>query len=132
MAPSSILSSTLALQPEDAQFVIYKKKKRISANQPISAVKEMDAAKHLLLQRYFPDTPPSSIHSGYHRGRRRLFGPIIWPDIISVHHLHLHVIVEPRVMLRLFKYPAWMRWMWLSDERVMDEVARRKGPRMKG
>lgn len=54
------------------------------------------------------------------------------PDIVSVHHLHLHVIVEPRLVLRVFKYPAWLRFMWVGDERVMGEVAARGRGRMNG
>ena len=92
----------------------------------------MDRIKKELLKANFPDRSPKEIHSGYHRGRRGLIGPIILPDIVSVHHLHLHVIVEPRFMLRMFKYPVWLRLMWMSDERVMTEAASRKRPRMKG
>lgn len=95
-------------------------------------VKEMDRVKQELLRTHFPDAPRSSVHSGYHRGRRRLVGPVVLPDIVSVHHLHLHVIVEPRVVLRVFKYPAWLRFMWVSDERVMAETAGRERPRMRG
>ena len=95
-------------------------------------VKEMNRIKKELLKTNFPNHSPKEIHSGYHRGRRGLFGPIILPDIVSVHHLHLHVIVEPRFVLRMFKYPSWLRLMWVSDERVMAEAAGRKRPRMKG
>ena len=57
-------------------------------------------------------------------------GPIILPDIVSVHHLHLHVIVEPKLVLRIFKYPAWFRFMWMSDKKVMAEMVKRRRPRM--
>ena len=99
---------------------------------PTSVVKEMNRIKKQLLKANFPNHSPKEIHSGYHRGRRGLFGPIILPDIVSVHHLHLHVIVEPRFVLRMFKYPSWLRLMWVSDERVMAEAAGRKRPRMEG
>lgn len=92
----------------------------------------MNRIKKKLLKKNFPDRSPDDIHSGYHRGRRHLFGPIILPDIVSIHHLHLHVIVEPRFVLKMFKYPVWLRLMWMSDERVMAEAAGRKWPRMKG
>ena len=92
----------------------------------------MNRIKKELLKKNFPDHSPKEIHSGYHRGRRGLIGPIILPDIVSIHHLHLHVIVEPRFVLRMFKYPIWLRLMWMSDERVMAEAAGRKRPRMKG
>ena len=94
------------------------------------AVDKLDEVKELLLKRHCPNVPRSSIHCGYHRGRRYLVGPIVLPDIVSVHHLHLHVIVEPRAVLRVFKYPAWFRFMWMSDEKVMAEMAKRRRPRM--
>lgn len=94
-------------------------------------LKEMNRIKEELLKRNFADRSSKEIHSGYHRGRRGLIGPIILPDIVSVHHLHLHVIVEPRFLMRMFKYPIWLRFMWMSDERAMAEAARRKRSRMK-
>ncbi len=82
----------------------------------------MNEVKQQLLQQYCPDVPLSDIHSGYHRGRRPLIGTIYYPDIVSIHHLHLHVIVKPRTILKLFKYPPWLPLMWKSDARVMQEV----------
>ena len=96
----------------------------------ISKVKKLDEVKELLLKRHCPSVPRSSIHCGYHRGRRQLIGSIILPDIVSVHHLHLHVIVEPKTILRIFKYPTWFRFMWKSDEKVMAETVKREKPRM--
>lgn len=93
-------------------------------------LKKLDEVKELLLKRHCPAVPRSSIHCGYHRGRRQLIGSIILPDIVSVHHLHLHVIVEPRTILRIFKYPTWLRFMWKSDEKVMAETVKREKPRM--
>ena len=95
-----------------------------------SKVKKLDEVKELLLKRHCPAVPRSSIHCGYHRGRRQLIGPIILPDIVSVHHLHLHVIVEPNIFLKFFKYPAWFRFMWKSDEKVIAETIMRGKPRM--
>lgn len=46
-------------------------------------------------------------------------GGVHWPDIVSVHHVHLHVIVEPRPLLWLFKYPPWLPLMWKSDDAVL-------------
>lgn len=82
----------------------------------------MDEAKRTLLQERYPDVPSSQIHSGYHRGRRPLIGNFYYPDIISIHHLHLHVIVKPKRMLLWFKYPPWLRLMWKSDAKVLQEV----------
>ncbi|KAH8888959.1 hypothetical protein GQ53DRAFT_807985 [Thozetella sp. PMI_491] len=81
-----------------------------------------DSTKRKLLEQHCPQLPPSSVLAGYHRGRRRLFGSVYYPDIISIHHLHLHVIVQPRLMMRLFKYPSWLPLMWKSDVAVMREV----------
>ena len=96
-----------------------------------SAVKEMNRVKDELLQTHFPGIRSSSVHCGYHRGRRHLIGPVILPDIVSIHHLHLHVIVEPKTVLRIFKYPAWLPLMWKSDKKVMSEIKMRKKPRMR-
>ena len=84
----------------------------------------MDAIKETLVRTLCPDATPSSIHAGYHRGRRRLLGRIFYPDIVSIHHLHLHIIVEPRFPVAFFKYPFWLPLMWKSDRRVLREVGR--------
>jgi len=73
---------------------------------------------------YCPDAPPSAVHAGYHRGRRPLLGTVYFPDIVSIHHLHLHVIVQPRRTVAFFKYPLWLRLMWKADSAVLDEVTR--------
>ena len=88
----------------------------------------MDEAKEILLKDHYPDIPRASVHCGYHRGRRQLIGPIILPDIVSIHHIHMHVIIEPRGILKFFKYPAWFRPMWISDERVMTKTINRRKP----
>lgn len=93
-------------------------------------LKKLEQVKELLLEKHCPDVRRSSIHCGYHRGRRHLIGSMILPDIVSVHHLHLHVIIEPRPVLRFLKYPAWFRFMWISDEKVKAETAKRENPRM--
>ncbi|KAI1288697.1 hypothetical protein F5Y03DRAFT_80559 [Xylaria venustula] len=85
---------------------------------------EMDRVKNQLISQHCPTVPRSSILAGYHRGRRPLVGRIYFPDIVSIHHLHLHVIVRPRFILKLFKYPAWFPLMWKSDVRVMQEIRR--------
>ena len=103
-------------------------KKRANA----STVNKLDEVKELLLNKHYPNVLRSSIHCGYHRGRRHLVGPIFWPDIVSVHHLHLHVIVEPKAVLKFFKYPAWFRYMWISDKKVMAEMVKRRRLRMGG
>jgi len=84
----------------------------------------MDAVKQRLIEQYCPDASPSTVHSGYHRGRRPLLGCIYYPDIVSIHHLHLHVIVRPRLVMKMFKYPRWLPLMWKSDAAVMREITR--------
>ncbi|KAG9252734.1 uncharacterized protein F5Z01DRAFT_224310 [Emericellopsis atlantica] len=88
----------------------------------------IDKVKKLLLDRHCPDHKNWTIHSGYHRGRRpiSLLNGFYWPDIISIHHLHLHVIVEPFWTLWLFKYPTWLPFMWKSDRQVVQQVERAK------
>ncbi|KAF2181132.1 histidine triad-like motif-containing protein [Zopfia rhizophila CBS 207.26] len=88
----------------------------------VHLLERLEDVKTLLLERYCPDVSPSVIHSGYHRGRRPLVGSLFWPDIVSIHHLHLHVIVETQWYMKLFKYPAWLPLMWKSDEQVMREA----------
>lgn len=92
----------------------------------------MDDVKQDLLNERYPDTLPSEIHCGYHRGRRQIIGGIVLPDVVSIHHLHLHVIVRPRLMLWFFKYPFWLLAMWVSDEKLMRRLKGRKMPRMAG
>lgn len=62
--------------------------------------------------------PRSDVYTGYHRGHRALgglFGTFGWPDIVSIHHMHLHVIVQPYWYTPWFKYPFWLPIMWVSD-----------------
>ena len=85
----------------------------------------MDAVKRTLIETHCPDAPLSAIHAGYHRGRRPLLGSIFYPDIVSIHHLHLHVIVKPRPAITFFKYPWWLPLMWKSDMAILKEVRQR-------
>lgn len=87
-------------------------------------VEAMQLMKKRLIESRCPGLPASAIVSGFHRGRRPLLGNVYYPDIVSIHHLHMHVIVRPRPMLRLFKYPAWLPLMWKSDARVVQKVRR--------
>ncbi|KAI1164937.1 hypothetical protein F5B18DRAFT_218903 [Nemania serpens] len=84
----------------------------------------MDRVKNHLIDEHCAGVPRQAIISGYHRGRRPLVGKIYYPDIVSIHHLHLHVIVQPYWLLWLFKYPGWLPLMWKSDVTVMREVQR--------
>jgi hypothetical protein len=85
-------------------------------------VEEMDSIKSTLLREHFPDALPAEIHSGYHRGHRAVWGSFGYPDIISIHHMHLHVIVQPFTILKLLKYPDWFPLMWISDDTVLECV----------
>ncbi|KAL7784323.1 HIT-like domain-containing protein [Trichoderma ceciliae] len=82
----------------------------------------MNEVKHRLLQERCLGISSSAIHSGYHRGRRPLIGSIFYPDIVSVHHLHLHVIIRPHLLLLWIKYPPWLPLMWKSDDKVLQEI----------
>lgn len=85
----------------------------------------MEKAKDNLLKENCPDVLQSDIHIGYHRGHRPLSGvtgTFGAPDIVSIHHLHLHVIVQPYWYLRFFKYPAWFPGMWVSDKWLLAKL----------
>ncbi|KAL7792783.1 hypothetical protein V8C43DRAFT_282446 [Trichoderma afarasin] len=88
----------------------------------LELLRSMNDLKHRLLNEHDPDVPPSEIHSGYHRGRWQLIWNIYYPDTISIHHLHLHVIVRPQFLKKWFKYPPWLPLMWKSDEKLLREV----------
>ncbi|KAJ4148269.1 hypothetical protein LMH87_002748 [Akanthomyces muscarius] len=90
--------------------------------QHIGLLQAMDRVKKQLVREKCQGISPSAIMSGYHRGRRQLLGNIFWPDIISIRHLHLHVIVRPHLVPWLFKYPPWLPLMWKSDTRVLKET----------
>ncbi|KAI5926856.1 hypothetical protein F4810DRAFT_653827 [Camillea tinctor] len=90
----------------------------------IALLQAMDRVKQHLLASHCPGVSPTDVHSGYHRGRRPLVAGIYYPDIVSIHHLHLHVIVKPRAWLRFFKYPGWLPLMWRSDVAVLRRVQR--------
>ncbi|KAI1206317.1 HIT-like protein [Annulohypoxylon truncatum] len=85
-------------------------------------VQSMIKVKKHLLEKHCPMVSPTDVHTGFHRGRRVLLGDIYWPDIISIHHLHMHVIVEPQFWLKFFKYPPWLSLMWKSEEQVEREL----------
>jgi hypothetical protein len=90
-----------------------------------SIVEKMDSVKTMLLQKHYNGIDPSKVHSGYHRGHRPVWGSLGYPDIISVHHLHLHVIVEPEYKAGLLKYPKWFPLMWMSDDELLEQVRSR-------
>ncbi len=96
----------------------------------LGLLRAMDDVKRYLIEQHVgdgssPSRPRPRIHAGYHRGRRRLFASssVYYPDVVSVHHLHLHVIVRPRLASYLFKHPFWLPLMWKSDETVLRAVA---------
>lgn len=51
-------------------------------------------------------------------------GNMYFPDIISIQHIHLHVIIQPYLLMWLFKYPPWLPLMFKSDIQVLEEVKR--------
>lgn len=88
-------------------------------------VEAMDRLEQHILQTQYPQFSPSDIHSGYHRGRRPLVGDIYYPDIISVHHLHRHVIIKPTFFAKYFKYSKCIPLLWKSTDMVSEEVRAR-------
>lgn len=82
----------------------------------------MDKLEQHILQTQYPQFSPSDIHSGYHRGRRPLVGNIYYPDIISVHHLHRHVIINPTFFAKYFKYSKCIPLLWKSSDKVSKGV----------
>jgi hypothetical protein len=85
----------------------------------------MEKVKNNLLRENYPDIPQSEVHIGYHRGHRPLNSIVDTfsaPDIISIHHLHLHVIVQPYWYLKLFKYPSWFPGIWVSDKWLLAKL----------
>lgn len=105
------------------------RRKHIELTGDAIGVEAMDGLKKDLLRQHYPNVKPGDVLSGYHRGRRTLFGRIVLPDIISVHHLHLHVIVRPRPIARFFKYPFWLSFMWMSDRSLLHRLQGRAVPR---
>ncbi|OTB00446.1 hypothetical protein M426DRAFT_26587 [Hypoxylon sp. CI-4A] len=83
------------------------------------------ALKKRLLRENCPTVSSANVHTGFHRGRRILIGGFYWPDIVSIHHLHMHVIVEPRFWLKFAKYPPWLPLMWKSEEQVEQELSKK-------
>ncbi|KAI1377227.1 HIT-like protein [Hypoxylon crocopeplum] len=94
-------------------------------------VQSMIKLRKELLEQHYPMVSPTDIHTGFHRGRRVLLGDIYWPDTVSIHHLHMHVIVQPYFWLKFFKYPPWFPLMWKSETQVVQEMNEtlRKGTR---
>ncbi|KAI2641409.1 HIT-like protein [Hypomontagnella submonticulosa] len=88
-------------------------------------VHSMVALKNQLVKQSCPAVPSANVHIGFHRGRRILLGNVYWPDIISIHHLHMHVIVEPHFWSKFFKYPPWLPLMWKSEEQVVRELVKK-------
>ncbi|OAA60823.1 Histidine triad-like motif-containing protein [Cordyceps fumosorosea ARSEF 2679] len=86
-------------------------------------VEAMDRVKEHLLETIASLELRLSVHSGYHRGRRHLFRDIYLPDIISIHHLHLHVVVKSRLLPKILKY--WNPLLWKSDAAVMNDLKKR-------
>ncbi|KAK6532568.1 hypothetical protein TWF281_006752 [Arthrobotrys megalospora] len=101
--------------------------------------RKMLAIREQLLATHYPDLTPVSRHyrlrSGFHRGERdvHLLGPVKFhvPDVISVKHLHLHVIVDLNSMIKGLKYPMWNEFIFAKSETVLkrleEEERRAKG-----
>ena len=49
-------------------------------------------------------------------------GKIPVPDIISVRHLHMHVIVETYAASKFVKYNSWAPWFYIEVEDVLKRL----------
>ncbi|KAK6518133.1 hypothetical protein TWF506_005294 [Arthrobotrys conoides] len=92
--------------------------------------RKMLAVREQLLGVHYPDLTPAAryhrLRSGFHRGRRdiHLVGPVKFhvPDVISVKHLHLHVIVDVESTIRGMKYPLWNELIFAKSELVLKKL----------
>ena len=86
-------------------------------------VEKMDRFKKTLLRERYPSISSSDIHSGYHRGHRPVVGNFGYPDIISIPHLHLHVIIKPSLLLKYTKYGSFISQIFVSDDWVLKRLS---------
>ncbi|KAF3192683.1 hypothetical protein TWF788_000288 [Orbilia oligospora] len=92
--------------------------------------RKMLAVREQLLAVHYPDLTPATryhrLRTGFHRGRRdlHLVGPFKFhvPDVISVKHLHLHVIVDVDSTIRGMKYPLWNELIFAKSELVLKRL----------
>lgn len=90
----------------------------------------MLAVREQLLAIHYPDITPANryyrLRSGFHRGARdvHLLGPVKFhlPDVISVKHLHLHVIVDINSPIKGLKYPMWNEFVFAKGETVLKRL----------
>ncbi|KAL6864522.1 HIT-like domain-containing protein [Trichoderma novae-zelandiae] len=89
----------------------------------LELLQEMGRVRDSLVQRHCPNIPPEKIHCGYHRGQRpNDYMPLRMPDIISVKHLHLHVIAEPRLLPFIYKFHPSNSILFKSEADVLKLV----------
>ncbi|KAK6348096.1 Histidine triad nucleotide-binding protein 3 [Orbilia javanica] len=92
--------------------------------------RKMLAVRDQLLAVHYPDLTPDTrydrLRSGFHRGKRdvHIFGPVKFhiPDVISVKHLHLHVIVDVDSSMKSMKYPLWNELVFAKSETVLKRL----------
>ncbi|KAF3929957.1 hypothetical protein AA313_de0205929 [Arthrobotrys entomopaga] len=90
----------------------------------------MLAMRDQLLQTHHPDITAANraqrVRSGFHRGGRDIeilrMMKISLPDIISVKHLHLHVIVDLLTTKGYLKYPLWNEMVFITSEAVLKRL----------
>lgn len=86
-------------------------------------MQEMSRVKNNLVQRHCPHVLPERIHCGYHRGQRpNGYIPVRMPDIISVKHLHLHVVAEPRLLPFVYKFHPSNTLIFKTEEAILGLV----------
>ncbi|KAK6543659.1 hypothetical protein TWF694_000399 [Orbilia ellipsospora] len=92
--------------------------------------RKMLGVREQLLQTHYPDLTSANraqrLRSGFHRGGRdiQLFKSwkISLPDVISVKHLHLHVIVDLLASVGYLKYPLWNEVVFIKSETVLKRL----------
>ncbi|KAK6501437.1 Histidine triad nucleotide-binding protein 3 [Arthrobotrys musiformis] len=92
--------------------------------------RKMLAIREQLLGIHYPDITPATrnhrVRSGFHRGERdvHIAGPLKFriPDVISVKHLHLHVIVDVDSTMKSLKYPMWNELVFAKSETVLKRL----------
>ncbi|KAK6341423.1 hypothetical protein TWF696_008499 [Orbilia brochopaga] len=91
--------------------------------------RKMLAVRDQLVLEHHPDITPATRHrvrSGFHRGSRKInvVGPLKFtlPEVISVKHLHMHVITDLNTNIGYLKYPLWNPLIFITAEEVLKRL----------
>jgi len=92
---------------------------------------KMLETRETLLAKHFPEITSENrnqrVRSGFHRGSRNIFlilgFSVHVSDIISVKHLHLHVIIDVD-NIGFFKFPVWNEFVFVQSDTVLRRLER--------